>query len=342
MKNVAICGATGYTGLELVKILLAHPKVAIKALTAKIDQPAKISDIFAELSGKLDMVCEDELVVNAILKKSIDIVFLALPHRVSMEYATRFLDKGKLVIDLSADFRLKDPKVYEKYYGQKHIYKSYLKQSVYGLPELYKPKIKKARLIANPGCYPTASILAVAPLLSKKIADTKSIILDAKSGVTGAGRKPSLALNFGEVAENITAYKVGVHQHAPEIEQELSHIARSDVAMLFTPHLIPIRRGILTTAYVRLKKNISLAKLLGLYRKFYEKEPFVKIYEEGVLPQVRDVVNTNYCGIGIALSDDKSKAVVVSVIDNLQKGASGQAVQNMNIACGFPETMSLA
>lgn len=340
MLNVAICGATGYTGYEIIKILLRHPKVTIKTLTAKLDRPTKIAEVFGEFQGKLDMLCED-LVVNDLVKKKIDLVFLALPHRVSMEFAPKFLEKGIIVIDLSADFRIKDYKVYEEYYGQKHIYKSYLKTSVYGLPELYKQKIKKARLIANPGCYPTASILSLAPIVSKKLNDKSKIIVDAKSGVTGAGRKADIGLIFGEVAENMKAYKIGVHQHAPEIAQELSNAAGKKIDILFTPHLVPLKRGILTTSYVNLKTKTNLKKLLTLYKSFYSKEPFVKIYDEGRLPQVQDVVNTNYCGIGIALSEDKKCAIIVSAIDNLGKGASGQAIQNMNLSCGFKETEGL-
>lgn len=340
MINVAVCGATGYTGLELIRILLKHPRVNIKALTAKIDKPTKISDIFAEFTQQFDMVCE-ELVVNDVIKKGVDLVFLALPHRVSMEYAPRFLDKGKVVIDLSADFRLKDAKTYERYYGQRHIHPKYLFASVYGLPELHNSRIKKAKLIANPGCYPTGAILAVAPLLSKKIADPNRIIIDAKSGVTGAGRKAELSLHFGEVSENIKAYKIGVHQHTPEIEQELGNIAKKKVKIIFTPHLVPINRGILTTAYAGLKKQERLRELIRLYKSFYNKAPFIRIYNEGSLPQIKDVVNTNYCGIGIALSPDRKTAVIVSAIDNLGKGASGQAVQNMNILFGFPETLGL-
>ncbi len=340
MINIAVCGATGYTGYEIIKILLRHPKAHIKVLTAKLDKPTKISEEFPELKGKIDLACE-ELVVNHVLKKKVDLVFLALPHRVSMEYASRFIDKGKIVIDLSADFRIKDVKVYEKYYGQKHIYKDYITRCVYGLPELYKNRIQRTRFVANPGCYPTGSILAVAPLIAKKIAAKDTIILDAKSGATGAGRKAALGLIFGEVAENLMAYKVGVHQHSPEITQELSTLAGKEVDILFTPHLVPIRRGILTTAYVSLNKKADLSSLLRLYRSFYKNAPFVKIYDEGLLPQIHDIVNTNYCGIGLALSLDKKKVIIVSAIDNLLKGASGQAVQNMNLACGFPETMGL-
>lgn len=340
MINIAVCGATGYTGCEIIRILLRHPKVNIKALTAKLDKPARISDEFAEFKGKLDLMCE-ELIVDKLLKNKIDLVFLALPHRVSMEYAASFIDKNKIVIDLSADFRLKDTAVYEKYYCHKHAYKDYLANSIYGLPELYKDRIKQAKLLANPGCYPTGSILAVAPLLSSKLASKDTIILDAKSGVTGAGRKADIGLIFGEVSENAKAYRIGTHQHVPEIEQELSKMAGAKVDILFTPHLIPIRRGILTTAYVSLKKKTDISGILRIYKSFYSKAPFVKIYDAGRLPQIQDVVNTNNCAIGAALSPDKNKVIIISVIDNLLKGASGQAVQNMNIIYGFPETMGL-
>lgn len=341
MINVAVCGATGYTGLELIRILLKHPKVNIKALTAKIDKPTRISDLFAEFTNQFDMLCERELSVNEVVRKGVDVVFLALPHRVSMEYAPQFLDKGKVVIDLSADFRLKEAKVYERYYGQRHLCPKYLFASVYGLPELHGMRIKKAKLIANPGCYPTGAILAVAPLVSKGIADPDKIIIDAKSGVTGAGRKPELSLHFGEVSENIKAYKIGVHQHLPEIEQELTAIAKKKIKIVFTPHLIPINRGILTTAYVRLRKQAKAQGLIKLYQSFYSKAPFIRIYNEGGIPQIKDVARTNYCDIGIVLAPDRKMAIIVTAIDNLGKGASGQAVQNMNIAFGFPETLGL-
>jgi N-acetyl-gamma-glutamyl-phosphate reductase len=340
MINAAVCGITGYTGLELIRVLLAHPKVTIKAVTARFDKPVRISDIYPEFKGRLELACQD-LIPDKLLRKDIDVIFLALPHKVSMGYAPAFLDRGKVVIDLSADFRIKDTLVYERYYGVKHTCKGYLNSSVYGLPELYKDKIKQARLLANPGCYPTGSILAVAPLVSGKMASKDAIILDAKSGVTGAGRKADVGLIFGEVAENIKPYKVGVHQHVPEIEQGLKNIYGGRVDILFTPHLVPIKRGILTTAYVALKKMSSLSGLLALYRSFYKKAPFIKIYEEGVMPQIKDVVNTNNCAIGIAISPDKGTAIIITAIDNLLKGASGQAVQNMNIIYGFPETMGL-
>ncbi|MDD5504677.1 MAG: N-acetyl-gamma-glutamyl-phosphate reductase [Candidatus Omnitrophica bacterium] len=340
MINVAICGITGYTGLELIRILLRHPKAAIKVLTARFDKPVKISDVYPEFRGRLDITCQ-ALDSAALFKKGIDIIFLALPHKVSMEYVPGFIDKGKKVIDLSADFRIKDAGIYEKYYGIRHIAPQYIKDSVYGLPELNKAEIRHACLLANPGCYPTGSILAVAPLIAKNLTSKDAIILNAVSGVTGAGKKPDTGLIFAEVSENAKAYKVGSHQHVPEMEQELARISSSKVNIIFTPHLIPVRRGILTTAYVSLKKDQTLDSLIACYRQFYKNAPFVNVYDANVLPQIKDVVNTNTCAIGMAVSSDRSKAIIVTAIDNLQKGASGQAVQNMNIMFGLPETMGL-
>jgi N-acetyl-gamma-glutamyl-phosphate reductase len=340
MINAAICGITGYTGLELIRILSRHPKAAIKVLTARFDKQTKISDVYPEFKGRIDIACE-ELIPDKIIKKGIDFVFLALPHKVSMEYAPSFIKKGVAVIDLSADFRLKDVSVYEKYYGIRHACKDYIKSSVYGLPELYKDRIKRSRFIANPGCYPTGSILAVAPLASKAKLGKGPIILDAKSGTTGAGRKADAGIIFSEVSENMKAYKVGIHQHMPEIEQELGNISGNRVNIIFTPQLVPIRRGILTTAYVPLKKQASFEDLAALYKSFYKNAPFVKVYEEGLFPQIKDVSYTNNCAIGIAVSKDKKTAIIITAIDNLLKGASGQAVQNMNIICGMPETTGL-
>ncbi|UCH12232.1 MAG: N-acetyl-gamma-glutamyl-phosphate reductase [Candidatus Omnitrophota bacterium] len=338
MLKVIVCGATGYTGFELIKLLLKHPEVEISAISAKIEKPERISDIFPELKGILDMHC-DEMKIQDMIKTGGRIAFLALPHRVSMEFAPHFLEKGIKVIDLSADFRLKDTSAYEKYYGQGHKCKEYLATSVYGLPELYNDKIKGAKLIANPGCYPTAAILSLAPLISKKAGDIKELIIDAKTGVTGAGRKANLAFNFAEVAENMWAYKIGTHQHAPEIDQELSALAGQNIKVLFVPHLVPVKRGILTTAYVKIKKCPAVSELIKLYKDFYKSAPFVRVYDEGKFPQTKDVYYSNFCDIGITIAE--GRIVIVGCIDNLIKGASGQAVQNMNIMCGFKETQGL-
>ncbi|MFH1407051.1 MAG: N-acetyl-gamma-glutamyl-phosphate reductase [Candidatus Omnitrophota bacterium] len=352
MINVAVVGATGYAGEELIKVLLRHPGVKITSVSAKIDKPQKISEIFPAFKGSLDLVCAGPD-IKEILEKS-EVVFLALPHRVSMEYAPEFLKAGKKVIDLSADYRLKDTNVYEKYYGVKHKNAALIKEAVYGLPELYREKIKQARFIANPGCYPTGAILGIAPALfpegGKNLIED-DILIDAKSGVSGAGRPASAgasagqqalaSLSFCEVNENLKAYKINEHQHMPEINQELSNIAGKEISVTFVPHLIPINRGILSTIYLKLKKNLTTEVLLEFYKNFYKREPFVRIYEQGAYPQIKDVVNTNFCDIGIKVDRDKGLAIVVSCIDNLSKGAAGQALQNMNIICGLKETEGL-
>ncbi len=339
MLKVAVVGATGYTGEELVKLLSCHPKVKIVSLTAKIDRPEKIQALYPGLLGKIDMVCElpNEEKAAALA----DFVFLALPHRVSMEVAPRFLKKKKRVIDLSADYRL--PKdIYARWYGAAHKDAAGLKAAIYGLPELNREKIKTATLIANPGCYPTSIVLGLIPLLKGALIDTSYIIADSKSGVTGAGRGADIALSFCEVNENLKAYKVGEHQHSPEIIQELSKVAKKDVNLVFVPHLVPINRGILSTIYTRMKKNADTASVVGLYKRHYLKEPFVKVLDEGQLPQLKDVRGTNFCHIGIKADPNKGLCVIVSAIDNLTKGAAGQAVQNMNIMCGFNEKEGLA
>lgn len=334
MLKVAVIGATGYTGEELVKILASHPKVKIVSLTAKIDKPEKIQSLFPSLLGRIDMTCE--LPNEEKVARLADFVFLALPHRVSMEIAPKFLKKKKRVIDLSADYRLQKD-VYSKWYGAVHKDSAGLKIAVYGLPELYREKIKTARLIANPGCYPTGIVLGLAPLLKNGVGDPGLIIADSKSGVTGAGRRADIALTFGEVNESLKAYKVNEHQHSPEINQELSKLANKDVNAVFVPHLVPLSRGILSTIYVKMRKPMNTARVVELYKKFYDKEPFVKVLDEGQFPQLKDVRGTNFCVIGIKVDTKKGLCIIVSTIDNLTKGAAGQAVQNMNIMCGFNE-----
>lgn len=334
MLNVGVVGATGYTGEEMVKILSRHPGVKITALSAIIDKPTKISEVFPSL-GKCDIICK-ELDIEEV-SSSCDLVFLALPHKVSMKFAPTFLKKKKKVIDLSADYRLSAGD-YKEWYGQEHADKGNIESAVYGLPELYRDQIKKAELIANPGCYPTSIILAAAPLVKGGSVELDDIIADSKSGVTGAGRKAALPLIFSEVDENLKAYKVNTHQHKPEINQELAKLAKQDIDIVFTPHLIPMNRGILSTLYFKLKKDLSRKELIKIYKGFYKDEPFVRILAEG-LPQIKDVVNTNFCDIGMSVTG--RRAIVVSCIDNLTKGAAGQAVQNMNIMCSFDEKEGL-
>jgi len=336
MVNVGIIGATGYAGEELIDILLRHPGVKIRNISAKIDKPQDISEVFPRFKGRISMSCKIPDIKEII--ETCDLIFLALPHTVSMDIVPKLLAAGKKVIDLSADYRLKDIKVYKQFYNVTHKDKAHLSEAVYGLPEIYRAKIKGARLIANPGCYPTVSILSLAPSAALGLIDMGSMIIDAKSGVTGAGRKVAEGLLFSEINEDFKAYKVDTHQHSPEINQELSKLAGKKVKATFVPHLLPLSRGILTTVYLR-KKAGEKNGLLDLYKKFYKKEPFVRIREEGSFPRLKDVVNTNFCDIGIQETADS--AIIISAIDNLLKGASGQAVQNMNIMYNFPEYTAL-
>ncbi|MDP3143702.1 MAG: N-acetyl-gamma-glutamyl-phosphate reductase, partial [Candidatus Omnitrophota bacterium] len=295
MLSVGVIGATGYTGEEILKILSRIPEVKIVYLAAKVDKKSNINEIFPYFKGKLSLECDNLDVKKAVLL--CDLVFLALPHTISMEVAPAFLFAGKKVIDLSADYRL-DIKVYKEWYKTEQKDNKNLKSAVYGLPELYREDIKKAKLIANPGCYPTAAILSLAPIVATLTKDIESIIIDAKSGVTGAGRKASLDFFFSEINENLKAYKVNSHQHMPEIAQELSKLAGEEIKVTFVPHLIPINRGILETTYVKFNKKITAEKILDIYKKFYKSEPFVRVRTDGNFPQIKDVANTNFCDIG--------------------------------------------
>ncbi len=332
--KVAIFGASGFAGEELIEILLRHPKVEITYISAILEKELKIGDLFPKFRNRLDLLCESPNEEKA--ASLADIFFLALPHRVSQTIAPFFLKKKKTVIDLSADYRLKDVKVYEKFYKGKHEDPGNIKEAVYGLCEFYRDKIKKARLIANPGCYPTVSILSLAPLLKEDL--IKNIIIDAKSGITGAGRKPTLEYHFAQLNGNLFAYKPFEHQHLPEIIQILSEFSQKKVELRFTPHVIPVERGILATIYADLKTNIGVDKINNVYKKYYKDERFVRFFEQK-LPQLKDVVGTNFCDIGFQI--DGTRMVIVGAIDNLQKGAAGQAVQNMNIMLGFDETTAL-
>ncbi len=337
--KVAIVGATGYTGSELVKVLLDHQYVAITSLTAKIEQESKISDIFGKFLGRCDLLCKN-LDVDDVAKHA-DVVFLALPHGVSMHYADAFLKKGLKVIDLSADYRLKSLETYTKWYNIKHTDVKNIARSVYGLPEIYRAEIKNADLVANPGCYPTVSILSTLPVVAKNDIGLSDVIIDAKSGITGAGRKAVLSLHYSEVNESIKAYKINEHQHIPEINQELSNVDGKNFEVSFIPHIVPLNRGILATCYIKYREKLDANEIYNLYKNYYKDEPFVKVLDKGRLPEIKDVVYTNFCHIGLKVSEDKGLIVAVGVIDNLLKGASGQAVENMNIMCGFNEKEGL-
>lgn len=337
--KIAIAGSSGYTGGELMRILLNHPGAAVTAVTSEKSAGRPITEIFPQLSGLTDLVCEP-LDPDAIARKA-DFVFLALPHVTAQEAGQKFYKLGKKVVDLSADYRLSDPAVYEKWYEHRHQYPELLRIAVYGLPEAHREKIKKAVLVANPGCYPTGAILGLAPLIKKGMIDTNSIVIDSKSGVSGAGRGLSLAHHFPEVNEGLMAYKIGTHRHTPEIEQELSRLAGGVVTISFTPHLVPMNRGILSTIYCKLTKDADTGELCTLFADFYKPEPFVRVLPKGDFPNVRNVRGSNFCDVGVYSDQRTGRAVVVTAIDNLVKGASGQAVQNMNIMMGFEETEGL-
>jgi len=339
MINIGIVGATGLAGEELIKLLLKHPGVRIVHLSAKIDKSEHIAKIFPALEGRLDLVCYRPNVKEIIAK--CDLVFLALPHTVSMSLVPALLKARKKIIDLSADYRLSNTRVYQKFYNVMHKDKVHLKDAVYGLSELYRNKIKDAKLVANPGCYPTVAILALAPLVALDLIEPGSIIIDAKSGVSGAGRKVAEGFLFTEINEDFKAYKVNMHQHMPEINQELTKLAGEKVKVIFIPHLLPLQRGILETIYVKKSKRLLAKKqdLCKLYQKFYKKEPFIRIKAEGEFPRLKDVANTNFCDI--AIKDNGASVIIIAAIDNLLKGAAGEAVQNMNIMYKFPEHLGL-
>jgi N-acetyl-gamma-glutamyl-phosphate reductase len=338
--DVGIMGSSGYAGEELIRILLDHPEVKITALAAKIEKTA-IYKLYPWLKGRLDLECSD-MDAGEVSKKC-DVVFLALPHKVSMQFVPLFLKNKKKVIDLSADFRLRDVSVYERWYEVRHRCPEYINKAVYGLPEFYREKIKEASLIANPGCYPTSIIFGCAPLLKEKLVDTGFIACDSKSGVSGAGRIPDHALMLKELQKknSFRPYKVNEHRHMPEIDQELGCINGSRVEVNFTPHLVPMERGMLSTIYLRAGKSIDIKKAHGLYRDFYKNEYFIRVLGEGCYPDTKDVAGTNFCDIALKIVPERSLIVVMTAIDNLIKGASGQAVQNMNIMCGFGERAGL-
>jgi len=338
MIRVGIVGISGYSGKTTLELLLKHPDVRVTYVSAN-NTHGKLSDIWPGLAGHSKLVCNRFDLKKA--KKLCDLIFLAVPHTVSMSLTPTLLKEGMLVIDLSGDYRLKNKAQYKKWYGASHTDSKNLSKAVYGLPELYREDIKKAKLIANPGCYPTAALLGLTPLAAIHGDAIHSIIIDAKSGVTGAGRKAKLALNFSEVNENFKAYKLLDHQHVPEIDMYLSKCSTKPVQVHFVPHLLPVNRGILETIYVHLLDKISLSELHKSYKRFYSIEPYVRIMPIGQQVELKNVVGTNMCDIALHVDQSKTLLVITCVIDNLLKGAAGQAVQNMNIMRGFKETQGL-
>jgi len=335
MIRVAIIGASGYTGVESIEIILRHPEAELTYLTALESECGHAEDVFGQLKGRCDMQIEP--LDFGKLKGTADVALCCLPHKVSMEFVPKLLDAGLKVIDFSADYRLKDPEVYEKFYNVKHTDTANLERAVFGLPELFREKIKGADLVANPGCYPTGASLAVAPLLKEGLIETETIIVNAVTGVSGAGRNPSSKFHFPNMNENLFAYGIGTHRHMPEMEQIACEIAGCDVRILFQPHAGPFDRGILSTVYCQPKEKVDCGKLAGLYEEFYCCEQFVQIRNDA--PAVKDVARTNYCHVFPTMV--KGRIVIFSAIDNLVKGASGQAIQNMNIVFDLEETMGL-
>ncbi|MBW2599724.1 MAG: N-acetyl-gamma-glutamyl-phosphate reductase [Deltaproteobacteria bacterium] len=338
MLKVGIYGASGYTGQELLRLLIGHPDTDVVTITSRKFKNVAVSEVYPAFASTTDLKFADSSPENII--SSCEVVFLALPHGEAMKVAPEFVAAGMKVIDLSADFRLRDVSVYEEWYTR-HTSPDLVQKAVYGLPELYRDDLKNARFVANPGCYPTGIILGIAPLLKDGCIDTSSIIADSKSGASGAGRELQFGSLFCEVNEGFRAYKIASHRHTPEIEQELGRIANTAIKISFVPHLIPVSRGILNTIYADLQNDISESEIFGIYEKFYGDAKFVRICKPGSLPNVSSVRGSNNCDIGIVVDGRTGRVIIVSAIDNLVKGASGQAVQNMNLMCGLPEDTGL-
>ncbi len=351
--KVAVVGASGYTGGELLRLLSVHPGMQIVAVTSEKSAGSPISVLFPHLASQLNLTCE-ALEPTAIAQRA-DAVFFALPHTKSFEPVAACLAAGKPVVDLSADYRLNSPAQYDTWYGIAHPHPELLREAVYGLPELHRAEIIRARLVASPGCYPTAAILQLAPLVARQLVQLDSLLIDAKSGISGAGRSPALAYHFPEAHESLEAYKIGRHRHIPEIEQELWALtgagargsaptqttAPPALTVTFTPHLVPMNRGILSTAYARLKQSMSADDLRALYQDFYKGERFIRIHTGDTAANPRHVRGSNYCDLAVFTEARTSTVVTTAALDNLVKGAAGQAIQAMNLMLGLPEHMGL-
>ncbi|TZE83625.1 N-acetyl-gamma-glutamyl-phosphate reductase [Calorimonas adulescens] len=338
MIKVGIVGASGYTGVELIRILSLHPEVDIVGITSNNHEGREYSDLYPSLKGYINLRF-DELCEAEIIRKS-DVIFSALPNGHAYGLANEVVAKNKKLIDLSADFRFNDFSVYEKWYGPVPLIDQKVKR-IYGLPEIHRMEMKDVNVVANPGCYPTSVILGLAPGLRYGLIKTEGIIIDSKSGVSGAGHKPSFANLYAECNESVKAYGVACHRHTPEIEQELSYLSESNIKVTFTPHLVPMTRGILSTIYCELRDGITLYIVREAFEEFYSNESFVKILDDGQFPRTKDTYGSNNCHIGLAYDEHTGKLIIVSAIDNLVKGASGQAVQNMNNLFGLPEDTGL-
>ena len=339
MIKAGIMGSTGYVGSELVRILYHHPEVEIKVLTSKSHSNKDFNSIYQNFSKICELKCEEnnlEEVVN-----QLDIVFLSLPHGITSKILTESILKNVKVIDLSADFRLKSMEEYEKWYKEKHNNNILLKKAVYGLPEWKRKQISISRFIANPGCYPTCALLCLSPLIKEGIIEEKNIIIDAKSGVSGAGRTLALTTHFAECNESVKAYNVLSHRHTPEIEGQLRELNENVISITFTPHLIPMNRGILSTCYGTLKKGYEYDDIKEIFEKYYHNEFFIRLTSKDIFPETKWVKGSNYCDIGFTIDENTDRIIIIGAIDNLIKGAAGQAVQNMNLMFNIEENIGL-
>ena len=345
--RIGVIGASGYTGGELLRLLSLHPKVKIcQVVASSKSEGLTVSSLLPNLSNIIDAPLSPFNVPT--IAKEVDLVFLALPHTQSLEPVAEFLSHKKLVVDLSADYRLHNPKVYEQWYQTTHSHPDLLQQGVYGLPELHRTAILKSQLVAVPGCYPTVAILQLAPFVAQNLIELNSIIIDAKSGVSGAGRSPALGFHFPETNEAIHAYKIATHRHLPEIEQGLNHLisasdqaTSSPISLMFTPHLIPINRGILSTAYAKLKAGAEPADIENIYQQFYQNEPFIRVFPQAESVNPRNMRGANFCDLSCTYDPRTGHIISSGAIDNLVKGAAGQAIQCMNLMVGFQETLGL-
>lgn len=336
--NVSVIGASGYGGAETVRLLTMHPQVRLMHVTAETNKGAAMSSLYPNLRGFVDQtMIEADL---ARIGSDSDVTVVSLPSGTAMHLVPELLKQGSKVIDLAADFRLKQAELYPQWYKLTHTAPEYLSEAVYGLPELHRHAIATARLVANPGCYPAAALLALAPLLRAGKVYSEGIVIDAKSGVSGAGRGGGGGFGFSEANENVKAYSIVGHNHTAEIEQELSGVAGTAVQVVFTPHLIPMTRGILVTAYAPLAADLADDEAMALYHQTYVHEPFVRVLDH-VLPETKATLGSNYCDVAVRVNQRAGVAIAIAAIDNLGKGAAGQAVQNLNLMCGLPEEMGL-
>jgi len=337
--RVSVVGASGYGGAEAVRLLATHPGVCLTHVTAETHKDRAIADLYPNLRGFLSLTTE--AADPAVIGTDSDVVIVSLPSGKAMEIVPELLERGARVIDVAADFRLREPAQYPVWYKFTHAAPRYLAEAVYGLPELHRAAIRQARLVANPGCYPAAALLALAPLLRAQAVERRGIVVDAKSGVSGAGRGGSSSLGFSDTNEDVRAYNVPGHSHTAEIEQELSGQAGGEVRVTFVPHLVPMTRGILATAYAPLARRMTTAEALELYRDAYAGEPFVRVLPEGALPQTKATAGSNYCDVAVRVDSRTQTAVAIAALDNLGKGAAGQAIQNLNLMAGLPEETGL-